>query len=206
MVGGQSDSVKSRSKRLAPQSGHVSNFCHPAGPVIEPMDDYRFDRDPCGPLTRTHGGHPVWTRLELVVGAASYGAGVPLRWTVSGPHQPTPALPCFSDPFAKACKSAINRVLGPANLHASLKVSVLGHQRFWVELPCIGVKGRKPPVAAFSGPRFWQPLNITDSTRPQRSDRQCRNDSTGLSGSPGLEGVGCSSVHRDHICLSVCGG
>ena len=49
--------------------GHVSNFCHPAGPVIEPMDDYRFDRDPCGPLTRVHGGHPVWTRFELAEGS-----------------------------------------------------------------------------------------------------------------------------------------
>src|ERR1019366_2541390 len=50
---------------LALQSGRVSNFCHPIGPVIEPMDDYRFDRDPCGRLTRVRGGHPLWTGLEL---------------------------------------------------------------------------------------------------------------------------------------------
>lgn len=56
-------------KQAAPHSGHVSNFCHPVGPVIEPMDDYRFERDPCEPLTRVHGGHRVWTRFELAEGS-----------------------------------------------------------------------------------------------------------------------------------------
>ena len=50
---------------MAPQSGYLSNFCQPVGNVIEPMDAHRFQRDPCGPLTRVHGGHPVRTRLEL---------------------------------------------------------------------------------------------------------------------------------------------
>jgi hypothetical protein len=50
---------------LAPQSGYVSNFCQPVGPVIEPVDTHCFQRDPSGPLTRVHGGHPIWTLLEL---------------------------------------------------------------------------------------------------------------------------------------------
>jgi hypothetical protein len=33
------------------------------------MDNYRFDRDPWGPLTSVHGGHPVWMRLELATRA-----------------------------------------------------------------------------------------------------------------------------------------
>jgi hypothetical protein len=34
-----------RRKFLAPQSGHVSNFCQPVGPVIEPVDAYCFQND-----------------------------------------------------------------------------------------------------------------------------------------------------------------
>jgi hypothetical protein len=54
---------------LPPQSGHVSNFCHPDGPVIEPMVAHCFESDPCELLARVHCGHPVWTRLELAKGA-----------------------------------------------------------------------------------------------------------------------------------------
>src|ERR1022692_4519978 len=50
---------------LAPQSGHVSNFRNPVGPVIEPDDAPCFQSDRCDALTRVHAGHPVWTRLEL---------------------------------------------------------------------------------------------------------------------------------------------
>ena len=31
---------------LAPQSGYLSNFCHPVGPLIEPMVAHRFQSDP----------------------------------------------------------------------------------------------------------------------------------------------------------------
>jgi hypothetical protein len=54
-----------RSAYLAPQSGHVSNLCHPVGPVIELVDGHCFQSDPRELLARVHGGHPVWTRLEL---------------------------------------------------------------------------------------------------------------------------------------------
>ena len=54
---------------LAPHPGHVSNFRGPVGPVIEPVDAHCFQRDPCEPLAGVHGGHPVWTRLELAKGA-----------------------------------------------------------------------------------------------------------------------------------------
>ena len=55
---------------LAPQSGHVSNFCQPVGPVIEPMDAYCFQNDQgqrrCSFGLGTQSGHvsnwPFWTR------------------------------------------------------------------------------------------------------------------------------------------------
>ena len=34
-------------------------------PCGELTDAYYSQRDPCGPLTRAVGGHPVWTRLEF---------------------------------------------------------------------------------------------------------------------------------------------
>jgi hypothetical protein len=54
---------------MAPQSGHVSNFCGSVDPLIEPADVYCFERDSSAPPTPVQGGHPVWTRLELAKGA-----------------------------------------------------------------------------------------------------------------------------------------
>src|ERR1039458_9015599 len=58
----------STARNVAPHSGHVSNFCRRFGAVIEPADVYCFPTDPCEPLADVHGGHPVWTRLELARG------------------------------------------------------------------------------------------------------------------------------------------
>jgi hypothetical protein len=32
--------------------------------MIEPIDAHCLESDPCDGLTRVHGRHPVWTRLE----------------------------------------------------------------------------------------------------------------------------------------------
>ena len=53
---------------LPPQSGHISNFCHPVSPPLEPMVAHCFESDPCELLARVHDRHPVWTRLELAKG------------------------------------------------------------------------------------------------------------------------------------------
>src|SRR5580704_2626213 len=52
-----------------PHLGHVSNFCYPVGPMIEPRVARSFESDPCELLARVHGRRPVWTRLELANGA-----------------------------------------------------------------------------------------------------------------------------------------
>src|SRR5208337_291790 len=48
-------------RTLAPQCGHVSNFCGPVDTVIEPVDAYCFQNDRGGPLTvsipGTQSGH-----------------------------------------------------------------------------------------------------------------------------------------------------
>ena len=54
---------------LAPQSGHVSNFCRSADPLIELPDVYCFQSDSSAPPTLVQGGYPVWTRLELAKGS-----------------------------------------------------------------------------------------------------------------------------------------
>jgi hypothetical protein len=56
-------------KELAPQSGHISNFCGPVSPLIEPLVAHCFECDPCELLADVHDRHPVWTRLELAKGA-----------------------------------------------------------------------------------------------------------------------------------------
>src|ERR1017187_654313 len=63
-------------KELAPQSGHVSNFCCPNGTVIEPVDGHCFQSDPCELLAGVHGGHPVGTRPELAKGPVISGCAV----------------------------------------------------------------------------------------------------------------------------------
>lgn len=62
---------------MAPQSGHVSNFCSPNRTVIEPVDGHCFQSDPCGLLAGVHGGHPVRTRLELAKGPRNFRMGHP---------------------------------------------------------------------------------------------------------------------------------
>ena len=37
--------------------------------MIEPIGVHCFESDPFDALTRVHGRHPVWTRLELAEGA-----------------------------------------------------------------------------------------------------------------------------------------
>ena len=59
--------------KLAPQSGYVSNSCGSVDPLIEPADVYCFQSDPSAPPTLVHGGHPAWTRLELV-GVGPFGS------------------------------------------------------------------------------------------------------------------------------------
>ena len=56
---------------MAPQSGHVSNFCHPVDPVIEPVDPYCFQTDRWEAPRRVQVGYPVWTRFELAEGGDS---------------------------------------------------------------------------------------------------------------------------------------
>jgi hypothetical protein len=41
---------------LAPQSGHVSNFCGSVDPVIEPVEVYCFQTDSCEPPTCVYLG------------------------------------------------------------------------------------------------------------------------------------------------------
>jgi hypothetical protein len=57
---------------LAPQSGHVSNFWDSVDPLIETADVHCFQIDSSAPPTLVHGGHLVWTRLELA-GALTKG-------------------------------------------------------------------------------------------------------------------------------------
>jgi len=61
-------STESIRKDLAPQSGHVSNFRHPIGSVIEPMDGFCSHHHWRGEPSCIPAGHPVWTRLELTKG------------------------------------------------------------------------------------------------------------------------------------------
>ena len=60
---------------MAPHTGHVSNFRQPVGPVIEPVGGDCFQSDTREPLAGVHGGHPVWTRLELAEGAGQLPDG-----------------------------------------------------------------------------------------------------------------------------------
>jgi len=69
---------------MAPQSGHVSNFCQPVGPVIEPVDGDCFQSDRREPLAGVHGGHPGWTRLELTEEARATSGSCVIR-----PDHPT---------------------------------------------------------------------------------------------------------------------
>ena len=50
---------------MAPQSGHVSNFCEPIGTLIEPVNAQCFQSDRMETLLPVHAGPPPWTRLEL---------------------------------------------------------------------------------------------------------------------------------------------
>jgi hypothetical protein len=59
---------------LAPQSGYVSNFCGSVDPRIEPADVHCFQIDSSVLPTHVHGGHPVWTRLELAKPAVAFDA------------------------------------------------------------------------------------------------------------------------------------
>ena len=52
---------------VAPQSGHVSNFCWPTGIVIEPVNPVFFQEHRLVESSIVHDGHPAWTRLELTV-------------------------------------------------------------------------------------------------------------------------------------------
>jgi len=54
---------------MAPQSGHVSNFCGSVDALIEPADAHCSQIDSSAPPTLVHGGHPVWIRLELATGS-----------------------------------------------------------------------------------------------------------------------------------------
>jgi hypothetical protein len=60
----KSDSVKSRNFRLAPQSGHVSNFCGIYPPVLEPRQIPCSQTGPSANRGAVQPGQPDWTRFE----------------------------------------------------------------------------------------------------------------------------------------------
>jgi hypothetical protein len=64
--------IESTPRALAPHTGHVSNFRRPVGSLIEPADGDCFQSDTREPLAGVHGGHPVWTRLELAKGLRNF--------------------------------------------------------------------------------------------------------------------------------------
>ncbi len=51
-----------------PCLAHVSNFCRPVGPLIEPKVAHLFESDPCELLASVHNRRPVWTCPELANG------------------------------------------------------------------------------------------------------------------------------------------
>ncbi len=94
-------SVKSRSFRLAPQSGHVSDFWGSVGPLIEPADVNCFQNNSSAPPTLVYGGHPVWKRLQLAKGsqgnlriARDSGLAARCRRQVSFPSERGPTRRC----------------------------------------------------------------------------------------------------------------
>ena len=64
-VGQSIEGSRPKAARLAPHTGHISNLGSLNGSVIEPVGGHCFQSDPCELPVGVHGGHPVWTRLEL---------------------------------------------------------------------------------------------------------------------------------------------
>jgi hypothetical protein len=67
---------------MAPQSGHISNFCRPIGTVIELVNALCFQNDRRGTLQLVQTGPPPWTHLEMSSAAKLRNADA-LVWTAS---------------------------------------------------------------------------------------------------------------------------
>jgi hypothetical protein len=50
--------------------------------MIEPGGGHRFQSDPREPLAGVHGGHPVWTRLELAKEELKSFSAMAYFWTL----------------------------------------------------------------------------------------------------------------------------
>jgi hypothetical protein len=88
--------TESMACELAPQSGHVSNFCRPVVPLIEPADIHCFQIDSSTPPTLVHRGHPVWTRLELAVFRTHSPEDAPRIWPFAGRKELSGLRPSYS--------------------------------------------------------------------------------------------------------------